>query len=123
MEDPQIIYEIFNRIEGIAWWIIAVVLPFVVKYPTRRQHWAVFAASLGFILFGISDFLEAPVHGQLPWWLWALKVFCAAWLLACRFFYVGWHRFRLTDRYVLFAIFCLFAVFGVMVLQHYLYGS
>lgn len=49
-------------------------------------------------------------------------IFCAAWLLACRFHYVGWSRFRLTDRYVLFAAFCLLAVSGVMVLQHYLNG-
>ena len=123
MEDPHIIYEVFNRLEGAAWWIIGLALPFFVPHQTRRQRWALVGAFFGFVMFGVTDFLEAPLRGQLPWWLWGLKILCAAWLLCCRFFYIGWHRFRLTDRYVIFAAFCLIAVFGVMALQHYLYGN
>ncbi len=123
MEDPLIIYEIFNRIEGVAWWAVAIALPFLVPHSTARQKLSIFAASFGFFLFGISDFIEAPFRGQLPWWLWVYKIACAAFILGCRFHYVGWRRFRLRDRYFLFGVFCLTATFGVIVLQHYLYGT
>lgn len=122
MDDPFLIYVIFNRLEGLAWWIVAAALPFVVKPKTPRQKWAIALASLGFVLFGITDFLEAPLRGQLPPWLWLFKIGCAAWILSSRFFYIGWNRFRLTDRYFLFGLACLTATLGVIWLQHVLYG-
>ncbi len=123
MEDPMLIYEIFNRLEGAVWFGLAIGLSFYLRPRSKRQRYSVAAASLGFILFGISDFLEAPLRGQLPIWLWIYKIACAALILSCRFFYVGWHRFRLSDRYVLFALFCLIASIAVIYLQHQLYGS
>ncbi|MEP3213037.1 MAG: hypothetical protein ABJQ29_07590 [Luteolibacter sp.] len=77
-----------------------------------------FAASFGFLLFGISDFLEASTYGDMPPWLWAMKMGCAAWLLACRFSYIGWRNFRFTDRYFLFALFCLAASIAVILLAN-----
>lgn len=117
------IYEIFNKIEGVLWLIIALALPFFVRAASLRQRLSLAAASVGFILFGISDFLEAPLQGQLPAWLWAYKIFCAAWILSCRFFYLGWDRFRFNDRYVVFGLCCLLASAGTIYLQHRLYGS
>jgi hypothetical protein len=119
MDLPDI-YPLFNRLEGLLWFAIAVALPFVIKRRTRREALAVYLASLGFILFGITDFIEAPLYGQIPGWLWAFKIACAALILSCRYLYLGWHRFHLGDPSFLFGLFCLAATFGVIWLQHYL---
>lgn len=123
LADPYIAYFTFNLLEGFAWWVVAIVLPFRIPRRTARENVAVFAASAGFVLFGITDFLEAPLQGQLPWWLWTAKIACAASILGCRYHYLGWHRFRLTDRYFLFGLGCLTASIGAIVLQQYLYGN
>lgn len=123
MDDPFFFYVIFNRLEGAAWFAIAIGLPFYIRPSTTRQKRSILAASFGFVLFGITDFLEAPLQGQLPAWLWVFKILCAAWILSCRFFYVGWSRFRITDRYFLFGVACLAASLAVIYLQQILYGS
>jgi hypothetical protein len=120
VSDLFALYEIFNRIECLAWWGVAVALPFVVKTNSVRQKCAVFGASLGFILFGISDYFEAPMHGHLPLWLWIWKILCASLLLACRYHYVGWRNFRLTDRYFIFGLIALAASLGIIGLQQYI---
>ena len=117
------VYDIFNRIEGLMWFGIAGAILFVVKRSTRRQTIAIFLASFGFILFGITDFIEAPLQGHIPWWLWLYKIATAALILSCRFIYLGWHRFNLRDRFLVFGLFCLAAVSGVMVFQQYLYAE
>lgn len=122
MDDPFIVYVLFNRIEGTTWIIIALALPFFVRRRSKREGIGVGLASLGFVLFGISDFLEAPLQGQLPWWLWLYKILCAAFLLSCRFIYIGWDRFGLGDRYFRFGLICLTASLGAIGLQHWLYG-
>jgi hypothetical protein len=121
--EPHGHYEIFNKVEGIMWFIVAVALPFYIRPRTGRQKLSIAVASAGFALFGLSDFLEAPFQGQLPVWLWTYKIACAALILSCRFAYIGWRRFRLTDRYVLFALICLGASAGAIYLQHRLYGA
>ena len=123
MDDPFLIYVLFNRLEGAAWMAVAIGLPFVVRPRTRRQKWSTGAASFGFVLFGITDFLEVPLQGQLPAWLWVFKIGCAAFILSCRFSHLGWNRFRLTDRYFLFGLGCLVATLGVIGLQQVLYGT
>jgi len=123
VDDPFFLYVTFNRLEGAAWIAVAIGLPFSIRPSTNRQKLSVLAASFGFALFGITDFLEAPLRGQLPAWLWTFKILCAAWILSCRFFYVGWNHFRLTDRYFLFGIACLIASLAVICLQQILYGS
>jgi hypothetical protein len=111
------------RLEGATWIAVAIGLLFFVRPVTRRQKWSTFAASFGFGLFGITDFLEAPLQGQLPAWLWVFKIVSAAWILACRFWYVGWDRFRFTDRYFLFGLGGLLAALAVLGLQRILYGT
>jgi hypothetical protein len=108
-EDTFWLYEAFNHLEAAAWFIIAIVLPFRVARRSRKQNVIVFTASVTFIAFGFTDILEAPTHGDLPIWLWIYKFACAAILLACRYTYLGWCSFRLSDRYLLFAILCLAA--------------
>jgi hypothetical protein len=122
METGYLIYQLFNALEGLMWMGIAVAVPFVLKPKTRQGISAIAAASLGFVLFGISDFLEAPTNGQLPAWLWLFKILCAGFLLATRFWYIGWDRFSFRDRYVVFGVCCLIATAGVIYLQNRLYG-
>lgn len=120
MDNPWLIYEWFNRVEGIAWFAIAVALPFVIKTVSGRQKITVLAASLAFVLFGISDFLEAPTHGRLPLWLWAYKIGCAVFILGCRYNFVGWNKMCWNDRYSIFGMSCFAASLGAIVLQHLL---
>ena len=101
MSDPYAVFEIFNRIEAAFWFAIAVSLPFFVGASSPRQRFSVIAASLGFTVFGITDILEAPTRGEAPVWLWLMKISCAIFLQSCRFSYIGWRNFRLTDRYFL----------------------
>ncbi len=72
------------------------------------------------MLFGISDFIEAPYHGNLPIWLWTFKILCATVIFSSRFWYVAWNKFTLTDRFVRFGIFCMVATAGVISYQTYL---
>jgi hypothetical protein len=103
------LYETFNYFEAAAWFVIALVLPFKVKGRTPIQRFSVFVASFTFVAFGITDLLEAPTHADLPIWLWIYKFLCATVLLSCRYTYLGWGSFRLNDRYLIFALVCLFA--------------
>lgn len=121
MDDPFWLYVLFNRCEAATWFAVALALPFLVKARNSRQKLATAAASIGFILFGFSDLFEAPLRGQLPAWLWTYKILCAGFILTCRFIYFG--QFSVRDRYFHFGLACLAAVTGVMILQHYLYGS
>ncbi len=113
MSGSYAIFEAFNRLEAFIWFGVAAALPFVIKPKSREQWLATIGASFGFILFGITDLLEAPTHGRMPAWLWAFKIACAAFLLACRFTYTGWRNFRITDRWFLFGIACLAACIAI----------
>ena len=107
MSDPDTIIAHFNRAEALVWFVVAVWLPFVVRSESRKQQLGVYAGSIGFVLFGISDLLEAGRAGDIPAWLWVLKISCGAFLLSCRILYVGLENFRLNDRWLLFGLFCL----------------
>jgi hypothetical protein len=114
------VYETFNRVEAVAWFAIALALPFFVKADTPRRRVVIATASLTFIAFGFTDLAEAGTRGQMPPWLWIAKVACAAVLLCCRYTYLGWHRFRITDRYLLFALLCLAAMCAGVLTQRFL---
>lgn len=106
----------FNRAEAIVWFLVALCLPFVIKSESRKKRLSVFAASFGFVLFGITDLMEARIEGRIPAWLWAFKIACGALLLTCRFFAIGWEHFRLSERWLLFGLFCLSAAVALMLL-------
>lgn len=116
MSDAQAAVEAFNRIEALIWFGVAVGLPFVIRPDDRRRRISVLAAAFGFVLFGITDLLEADTAGAMPGWLWILKITCATFLLACRFDYIGWKNFRFTDRWFLFGLFCLAASVALILL-------
>jgi len=107
LSDPNTIIGHFNRAEAVIWFLVALGLPFVVRSASRKQRMAVYAASLGFVLFGVTDLLESERTGAIPAWLWAFKITCAAYLLSCRFLFIGRQNMRWNDRWLLFGLFCL----------------
>jgi hypothetical protein len=112
-------YEAFNYLECVAWLVIAAALPWKFRACPASQRAAVTRASLAFVVFAISDFLEAPTHGLLPPWLWAWKILCVTYLLKCRYDFIGKENFRWWDRTQKFALGCLLAVILAMFLQSY----
>lgn len=110
-------YSVFNLVEGCLWFGVAVALHVVLTARSVRQRVWLVIASVGFVLFGLSDFLESRVTTTLPWWLWTLKIGCGALLITARFGYLGWDRFSFRDRYVRFGLACLAAVTVVIALQ------
>lgn len=115
----QSTYEAFNYLECVAWLAIAIALPLWFRRCPADKRGVIFRASFTFVVFAVSDYLEAPTHGRLPWWLWAWKLLCAAYLLRCRYEYLGRDRFRWFDRTNLLAFACFVAVLLAMFLQFY----
>ncbi len=113
-------YRTFNYLECVTWITIGLVLPFWFRRCPPEKRGAIWRAAVTFFVFGISDFLEAPTRGRLPWWLWTWKILCATYLLKCRYDYIGKERFRWVERTNLLAVACLLAVLLAMFLQvHY----
>ncbi|MES2981693.1 MAG: hypothetical protein V4727_05205 [Verrucomicrobiota bacterium] len=119
MTDPITIYKSFNYVEGAIWFLVALGLPIFIKPTTTQKKLAIGIASVGFIAFGTSDFLEAAHQGEITIGLLAFKIFCGAVILCGRFTYIGWKEFKLTDRYFLFGLFCLIAVLGIIAVKMY----
>jgi hypothetical protein len=113
------VYETFNYGECAAWLIIALVLPFWFRTAPVEKRGIIARASVLFVIFGVSDYLEAPTHGRLPAWLWAWKLLCAAGLLKCRYDYLGKERFRWNDRSNILVLICFLTVLLAMFLQYY----
>lgn len=114
MTDFTVIYKAFNYAEGFIWIAVAIVLPFLFKLPTKKKKWGIGIASIGFVLFGISDLLEASIDGEIPVYLLVYKILCGAIILSGRYTYMGWKKFSPRDRYFLFGLFCLIAVSGII---------
>jgi hypothetical protein len=112
-------YEIFNYFECAAWITIGFVLPIWFRRCPPERRGVIYRAALTFVVFGVSDYLEAPTHGRLPAWLWAWKILCAFYLLRCRYVYIGKERFRWVERTNIFAFGCFLAVLLAMFLQVY----
>jgi hypothetical protein len=108
------LYETFNLVEGAIWIIFAILVHFMFKPVTRNQTFAIYSASLGLLLFGISDFIEFNLSGSFPSWLWIYKISCATVVFLSRYHYIGWKKFRLLDKYFLSAIVCLAAALSVI---------
>lgn len=110
-------YIVFNAAEGLLWMTVALAIWIRCPVENRQQLWAVRLGSLAFAVFGVTDWMECSFEGRIPPWLWCLKVACGAAILAARYTWRGWNSFRFRDREVLFAMFCLIAVAGLMWLQ------
>ena len=112
-------YSGFNFVEGVLWIAFAIGIPIVIDTSTPSRKRSVALASIGFVFFAASDFSEAWIGGEIPVWLWILKITSGLMILSSRFFYVGWQRFKLNDRYFLFGLFCMIAVAAVIIFQNY----
>lgn len=112
--DFNLIYTAFNYAEGLIWLAFAVCLPLLFRKTATNQKWGIVIACLGFVLFGISDLIEASIRSDIPVSLLSFKIACGTMILSGRFTYVGWKRFNLRDRYFLFGLFCLIAVSGII---------
>lgn len=117
MPDFDTTSRIFNLAEGAIWIAVAMGLPIVCKRPSRSATWGIGLSSFGFVLFGISDFLEASIPGDIPLYLLAYKVMCGAIILSGRYTYIGWKRFRFKDPFFLFGLFCLIAVSAIAAIR------
>lgn len=114
MPDFTSIYKVFNYAEGVIWIGVAVAVPLVFKMTTKNRKWGIVIASLGFVLFGVSDLLEATSQGDVPIALLLYKIACGGIILSGRFTYLGWKKFNPRDRYFLFGLFCLVAVSAII---------
>ncbi len=110
-------YQSFNTIEALLWLIVACVILLRTRCENRHQRAAVVMAFIAFLAFGVSDVLEVQHETAIPWWLSCMKIACGAAILASRYTWLGWTKFRWSDREFLFGIFLLAAVMGVIVLQ------
>lgn len=110
-------YDAFNTLEGVLWVGVAITLIVRVPCDTPQRVWAVAVASVAFVVFGVSDWLEVDCDGRLPLWLWGLKITCGVVIFVCRFTWSGWQHARLQSRELHFGLFCLIAVLAIMALQ------
>ncbi len=110
-------YRLFNQIEGTLWWLVAAVLIRRLGCGTVRQRMAVLFGSIGFVAFGITDWIEAGQRHGLPLWLWAMKIACGLTIFLARFTWRGWDRFRWNDREVRFGLGCLIAAVAILLAE------
>jgi len=112
------VYDLFNLVEGLLWWGVAGFLLSRARPSTGQQRWAIGVGAIGFLVFGVTDFLEIGSAGQLSGGLWGLKIACGTAIFCSRYLWRGWNSFRWIDREFLFGIFCLLSVAVVITLQH-----
>lgn len=113
-------YDAFNAIEAVLWVIVAGVIAIRVPRTTAQQRFAIILGSMAFLAFAGTDLLEIGRTGTFPAWLWGLKIGCGIAILAARYTWRGWHRFRWTDREMQFGIACLIGVAVIIALQRWL---
>ena len=107
-------YQFLNYSEGALWFIAAVILRKVVVINEKRHSSACNIAIIGFVIFGVSDFIEGSLTREFQLWLWILKIGCGVIFLIARACYLGRKNFKWTDRYFLFFAFCLSVAAGVL---------
>lgn len=111
-------YRGFNLTEAVIWWGVSLVIYLKVPRNTPQQHWGAIHGSIAFLAFGITDVIEAFHEHWIPLWLWAFKILCGLGILCSRYKWLGWSRFRWTDREFLFGLACLIAAIMLILLQH-----
>jgi hypothetical protein len=112
-------YELFNYFECGAWFAIAVGLHLRFRKHPADKRAVIARTCIALVVFGVSDYFEAPMHARLTWWLWGWKILCGAYLLKCRQDYLGWERFRWFDPANILAFCMLLTIAVVIFLQHH----
>ncbi len=110
-------YQTFNAVEAFLWAVVASVIALRAKRENNQQCFAVALGCIAFLAFGVSDLLEIAHQAEIPWWLWIMKIACGTAILTARYTWVGWSKFRWTDREFLFGLALLAATIMVIVLQ------
>jgi hypothetical protein len=116
-------YARFNVVEGVLWMAVAAVVALRTPAADSRQRWAARCGVLALAAFGATDWLECRYEAIIPLWLWAMKIACGGAILAARYTWLGWRRFRFQEREVMFAVFCLVCVAGLIWLQRLAAGG
>lgn len=78
-------FETFNYIEAGFWFVLALIT-FSASITKRAEpfKFVLLVASVGFVLFGISDIIEVSTGAWWrPWWLLALKASCVITFIWC----------------------------------------
>lgn len=112
-------YNSFNAIEAALWAVVACLIPLRVACASWQQRWGTVLGSAAFVAFGITDLLEIGREGFIPLWLWGFKIACGLAILAARYTWLGWNRFRWRDRELAFGLFCLISVIVLILLQRF----
>ena len=70
------IYILFNQVECLLWWLFSAYLIFQVLRHHHIGRLLIVETVLivGFLFFGLSDYVEAGEGHGLPGWLWAWKL-------------------------------------------------
>ena len=84
--------KIYNYVEVGLWSLYAIVLAVAATRTAGRRRKILLIASVGFLAFAYSDWIEAGTGAWWrPWWLLVLKGGCIATFVAC---FVAWRRWR-----------------------------
>lgn len=110
-------YQIFNIVEAMLWWIVAAVIATRASSRTQQQRAGILLGTFSFLLFGVTDLLEAAHERQIPLWLWGMKILCGIGILSARYTWLGWSHFHWRQREFLFGVGCLLAVLFIIFLQ------
>jgi len=110
--------EAFNHFECATWNTIGIVLPFWFRRSPVEKRPIIIRAAVTFVVFGVSDYFEAPTHGLVPAWLWVWKILCGASLLWCRHDYIGPEQFRWLDRTNILGLVLFLTVLLVMAVHY-----
>ena len=113
-------YELFNYLEGGIWIVVAVALPFRFSFDSKPRKIGLLISAVGFVVFGVSDFLEATRQAAIPLWLWGLKVVSGIMILCGRYTYIGWRKFSVADRFFRLGAILLVMVVALILLQSYI---
>lgn len=114
------LYDAFNAVEAVLWGLVAAIILLRTRCETWQQRNGALLGGAAFLVFGVTDLCEIGRAGNLPIWLWSLKIACGLAILAARFTWLGWNRFSWKSRAFGFGLGCLAAVLLIIVLQRWL---
>lgn len=117
---PVSLYDAFNAVEAALWCVVAGVILLRTNCESWQQRGGALLGGAAFLVFGVTDLCEIGQAGNLPIWLWSLKIACGFAILVARFTWLGWSHFSWRSREFVFGLGCLTAVVLIIALQRWL---
>ena len=111
-------YAAFNGVEAVLWFLVSAVILVHRTQATGTRRRALVLAVVSFVLFGISDLIEASHADHYPLWLWGFKIACGAGILISRWMWLGPQGLTWRSREVVFAVSCLLTAIIIIGLQN-----